>query len=105
MGVVQGSVEDEMPFARMLYELLMLGEVKPQIISYALEQEVNYYAPAYRYADEGENPFIPFKEPSQTPFDEADSHMILLNERRWASNQVNFVRGLLAEMRGLVTLP
>jgi len=33
----------------------------------------------------------------------ADVDMILLNERRWASNQVNFVRGLLAEMRWLAT--
>ena len=73
VGVVQGSVEDEMPYARMLYELLMLGETKPQVICFALEQEMNYYAPAYRYADEGENPFIPYKNPSQTPFDEADA--------------------------------
>jgi sugar phosphate isomerase/epimerase len=105
VGVVQGSVEDEMPYARMLYELLMLGETKPQVICFALEQEVNYYAPAYRRADEGGNPFIPYKDPSETPFDEADADMILLNERRWASNQVNFIRSLLAELRWLATLP
>lgn len=99
--VVQGSVEDEMPYARMLYELLMLGETKPQVICFALEQEVNYYAPAYRRADEGGNPFITYKDPSETPFDEADAHMVLLNERRWVSNQVNFIRGLLAELRWL----
>ena len=61
------------------------------------------YAPAYRYADEGENPFIPYKEPSETPFDEANAHLVFLNERRWASNQVNFIRSLLAEMRWLAT--
>ena len=105
VGVVQGSVEDEMPYARMLYELLMLGETKPQVICFVLEQEVNYYAPAYRYANEGGNPFIPYKDPSETPFDEADADMILLNERRWANNQVNFIRSLLAELRWLATLP
>jgi len=104
VGVVQGSVEDEMPYVRMLYELLMLGETEPQVICFALEQEVNYYAPAYRYADEGENPFIPYKDPSQTPFDEADADRILLNERRWASNQVSFIKSLLAELRWLATL-
>ncbi|MBT3187957.1 MAG: TIM barrel protein [Anaerolineae bacterium] len=100
-GVVQGAPEDEMPYARMLYELLMLGEVEPQVISFALEQEVSYYAPAYRHADEGDNPFIPFKDPSETPFDKAGADRILLDERRWASNQVYFIRSLLAKMRWL----
>jgi len=103
MGVLQGSDEDEMPYARMLYELLMLGEKKPQVICFALEQEVNYYAPAYRRADEGGNPFIPYKDPSETPFDEEDADLILLNERRWANNQVNFIKCLLVEMRWLAT--
>jgi sugar phosphate isomerase/epimerase len=103
-GVVQGSAEDEMPYARMLFELLMLGETKPQVICFALEQEVNYYAPAYRFPDEGENPFIPHREPSETPYNEANDDKILLNERRWANNQVNFIRCLLAEMHWLATL-
>ncbi len=104
VGVVQGLVDDEMPYARMLYELLMLGETKPQVICFALEQEVDYYAPAYRRADEGENPFIPYKDPSQTPYNETDADRILLNERRWASSQVNFVKRRLAKMQWLATL-
>ena len=104
IGVVQGSPEDEMPYARMFFELLMLGEEKPQVISFALEQEVNYYAPAYRHADEGENPFIPYKDASKTPFDEANANRMLLDERRWANNQVYFIRSLLAEMRWRATL-
>lgn len=103
IGVVQGSVEDEMPYGRMMYELLMLGETKPQVNSFALEQEVNYYSPAYRYSDEGENPFIPYKDPSETPFDEADADRALLNERQWATNQVFFIKNLLAEMRWLAS--
>jgi len=99
VGVIQGSVEDEMSYARMLYELLMLGETEPQVICFALEQEVNYYSPDYRYADESDNPFIPYKEPSQTPFDAADAQMVLLNEMRWATNQVNFIKSWLAELR------
>jgi len=103
VGVVQGSVEDETLYARMLYELLMRGETKPQVICFVLEQEVNYYAPAYRRADEGENPIILYREPSETPYNEADGERILLNERRWASNQANFIRRLLAEMSWLAT--
>ncbi len=103
LGVVQGSPEDEMPYARMLFELLMLGDAKPKVICFALEQEVNYYAPTYRHADEGENPFITYKDPSETSFDEVDADKILLNERRWSSNQVHFIKSLLAEMRWLAT--
>lgn len=103
VGVVQGSAADEMPHARMLYELLMLGEIKPQVTCFSLEQEVNYYAPAYRHSDEGDNPFIPYKDPSETPFDEADANRILLNERRWACNQVFFIKNLLAKMHWLVS--
>lgn len=104
VGAVQGSAADEMPYARMLYELLMLGETKPQVICFVLEQEANYYSPAYRHSDEGENPFIPYKDPSETPFDEKDADWVLLNERRWASNQVFFIKNLLAEMLCLASL-
>lgn len=103
VGVVQGSVEDEMPYARMLYELLMLGETEPQVLCFVLEQEVNYYSPAYRHSNEGDDPFIPYKDPSETPFDEADADRILLNERLWASNQVHFIRNLLVEMRWMAS--
>lgn len=101
LGVVQSSAEDETPYGRMLYELLMLGEAKPQVICFALEQEVNYYAPAYRRADEGRNPYLPYKEPSDTPFNDANPGMSLLKERRWAANQVHFIKSLLAELRWL----
>ncbi|MBT3390202.1 MAG: TIM barrel protein [Chloroflexi bacterium] len=103
VGVVQGSPEDKMPYARMLFELLLLGEAKPQVISFALEQEVDYYAPAYRHTDEGEDPFIPYKDPSETPFDEKNADKIFLNERRWANNQVHFIKSLLATMRWQAT--
>ena len=103
VGVVQGSPEDEMPYARMLFELLLLGEEKSQVVCYALEQEVDYYAPAYRHTDEGEDPFIPYKKPSETPFDETNADRILLNERRWANNQVTFIKRLLAILRWQAT--
>jgi sugar phosphate isomerase/epimerase len=101
VGVLQGSTEDEMPYARMLYELLLLGEAEPQVICFALEQEVNYYAPAYRQANEGDDPFIPHKEPSSTPFDSTNAAIAFLNEKRWANNQVYFIKNLLAELKWL----
>lgn len=90
-----------MPYARMLYELLLLGETEPQLICFALEQEVNYYAPACRRASEGDDPFIPYKDPSDTPFDDTDPAMAFLNEQRWANNQVYFIKSLLAELKWL----
>ena len=101
LGVVQGSDEDEMPYAQMMYELLLLGETEPQLICFALEQEVNYYAPAYRHHNEGDDPFIPFKTPSVTPFDSAKAAMMFLDEKRWAVNQVYFIKSLLAELKWL----
>lgn len=100
LGVPQGAVDDDLPNARLLYELLLLGEITPKIICFVLEQEVNYYAPAYRQADEKDNPTIPFKIPSKTPFDVADS-LALLNERKSAVNQVYFVKGILGQLKTL----
>jgi hypothetical protein len=50
----------------MLYELLLLGDEAPQVIAFALEQEVNYYAPPFRRRGEGADPLIRHREPSDT---------------------------------------
>ena len=72
------------------------------MICFVLEKEVNYYAPAYRqYNESDNNPFIPYKEPSVTPFDRSDAAMTFLNEKRWANNQVYFIKSLLAELKWL----
>lgn len=102
IGVPQGSPEDELPGARMLHDLLMLGEKAPQVIAFALEQEVDYYAPAFRGPREAADPMIQYREPSETPVDRGKSTMRLLaDERRWAIQQIAWNRGLVAQFREL----
>lgn len=104
-GVLQGSDEDDLPNARMLFELLMLGESTPQVIAFILEQENHYVAPAFRQTDEAPDPFIAYREMSDTPLPAGYSlERMLADEHRWANNQVAYVRGLLAEFRTLAEL-
>lgn len=104
-GVLQGSPEDDLPDARMLFELLMLGQHAPQVIAFALEQENHYVAPAFRQADEAEDPFIPYRDMSETHLPPGYSlDRMIADEHRWAENQVRHVRGLIGEMRVLADL-
>src|SRR5262249_48714780 len=94
------SDEDEMPGARMLHDLLMLGDDKLQVICFALEQEVDYYAPAFRRAHEPADPLIQYREPSETPVDRTKPRdRLLSDERRWAVQQLSWNRDLVALLR------
>lgn len=102
IGVPQGAPEDELPGARMLHDLLLLGEEARQVICFALEQEVDYYAPAFRGPREAADPVIAYREPSETPVDRSKSTARLLaDERRWAIQQIAWNRGLVAQFREL----
>lgn len=104
-GVLQGSADDELPGARMLFELLMLGEAQPQVAAFILEQENHYIAPAFRQCDEDADPFIPYREMSETPLPPGyDWERMMADEHRWANNQIRHVRGLLGELRLLAEL-
>ncbi|WVK96269.1 TIM barrel protein [Pseudomonas sp. JS3066] len=104
-GVLQGSAEDQLPGARMLLELLLLGESAPQVVAFILEQENHYIAPAFRQTSEDADPFIPYREMSETPLPPGYSlERMLADEHRWANNQVRHVRGLLNELRLLAEL-
>ena len=100
LGVEQGSADDTLPGNRMLYELLMLGETVPQVVCFALEQEVGYYAPPFRLEGEEADPLIMFREPSDTPLD-PDKPLArhLLDEQRWAARQVEWNRRQIAILR------
>ncbi|MNM44585.1 Inosose dehydratase [compost metagenome] len=104
-GVLQGSAEDDLPSPRMVYELLMLGEQRPQVIAFILEQENHYIAPAFRQSNEPADPFIAYREMSDTPLPAGFTlEQMLAGEQRWANNQVSYVKGLLAELRTLAEL-
>ena len=99
-GVLQGSAEDDLPNARMLFELLMLGESAPQVIAFVLEQENHYIAPAFRHANEEADPFIPYREMSQTSLPDGYTlAQMMAEEERWAINQITYIRSLLQEFR------
>jgi sugar phosphate isomerase/epimerase len=100
LGVPQGAADDELPSARILYDLLMLGDHTPQVICFALEQEVDYYAPAFRRAGEPHDPVIQYRAPSDTPVDRTKTRERLLSdERRWAVQQIGWNRDLIALFR------
>lgn len=104
-GVLQGSAEDDLPGARMFFELLMLGDTTPQVVAFILEQENHYVAPAFRQSDEAEDPFIPYREMSDTGLPEGYSaDRMMADEHRWANNQVRHIRALITELRLLAEL-
>lgn len=104
-GVLQGSPDDDLPSARLLFELLMLGEKAPQVVAFILEQENHYAAPAFRQAMEEEDPVISYREMSQTALPHGFTmEKMMAEEERWAIDQITYVRGLLREFKILAEL-
>ena len=104
-GVLQGSTEDHLPSARMVFELLMLGEHEPQVIAFILEQENHYIAPAFRQQDEAADPFIDYREMSETALPPGYcAQRMMDDEHLWANNQIRYVRDLLGEFKVLAQL-
>ncbi|KFF58094.1 xylose isomerase, partial [Cryobacterium sp. MLB-32] len=79
-GVNQGSDQDDLPSPRLLCELLMLGDHEPQVTVFSLEQENHYSAPAFRHSDEDPDPFIPYRDMSDTPLPPGYSVEQMLSE-------------------------
>ena len=92
--------EDNFPHKNMLRNLLLLGELEPQIKCYGLVQQIGYYSPPYRFDNEEGDPLIPDREPSRTYLDSSSSvQEVLLVERENAHRQVKYVKSLLDELR------
>lgn len=93
------SGEGNLPFKEILRALICLGKDKPQIISYGLEEEVDYYAPAFRFTDECADPWIPWRRMSETPLPEQGLDLRLAQEKEDAIRQIRFVRNILTELK------
>lgn len=94
------SGSGELPMAQLLLELLLLGDDQPQVLAYGLEEEVDYYAPPLRFADEAADPLIPWRGVSETELAaDADLEALLARELQDARDQLTHVRGLLAQLR------
>lgn len=95
------SGHGDLPMEEMLKALLLLGEDKPQVHAFGLEEEVEYYAPAFRFDDEGDNPWIPWRDASYTPL--PDSNMVdarLAQEKEHALAQIKYIRDICDKFIG-----
>lgn len=98
------SGEGDIPQARLLMELLLLGEETPQVFAYGLEEEVGYHAPPFRFPDEPDDPTIPYRDASETDFDSGDAlEAQLAAERADAIHLCNHMQRLLNELNGHAT--
>lgn len=89
----------DMPFEEMLKQLICLGETAPQVVSYGLEEEVDYYAPAFRFSDESSDPWIPWREMSETDLTTPELlPQRLAQERQDALAQIQYVRGIIKKL-------
>ena len=93
------SGEGDLPVKEMLKRLLCLGEEKAQVVAFGLEEEVDYYAPPFRTTNEGNNPWIPWREMSETPLPTEAREERLRQEMTDAMAQIRFVRAVLADIR------
>jgi hypothetical protein len=68
--------------------------------AFAPEQENHYVAPAFRQADEVDDPFIPYRDISETRLPAGCSHdRMATDEHRWAENQIRHARAVIGELR------
>lgn len=91
------SGSGDIPIQALLVDLLLLGDT-PQILAFALEEEEGYYAPAFRFPDEGPNPHIPPRGASETDPGQGDLAQRLAREYAAAEAQIALVRQMLAEI-------
>jgi len=93
------SGQGDLPFKELLFQLVCLGEDKPQVIAYGLEEEVDYYAPPFRFQHEDNNPWIPWREMSETPLLNKELDVRLVKEFNDALNQISYVRNILQKIK------
>lgn len=99
------SGEGDINIPKLLFRLLLLGGKKAQVTAFGLEEEVGLFAPAFRFPDEGEDPFIPYRNLSETDISEGQLLEDLLHqERANADRQIAYVRTVLEKMRHLAGL-
>lgn len=95
--------EGHLNYPKLLFHLMMLGTEKPQVTAIALEEEVDYYAPAFRFPNEDDDPYIPYRALSETELPpEHQKESRLLQEKQDAQRQIDFVRDVLKQMRILL---
>jgi sugar phosphate isomerase/epimerase len=92
------SGEGHLPIQAMLPELLLLGEDRPQVLAFGLEEEEGYFAPALRRPSDGPDPFIPARTASFTGRGTGDLGPRLSREAAAAHRQVETIRTMLEDI-------
>lgn len=90
--------EGHLPLEAMFLHLLLLGDDRPQVLAFGLEEEEGYFAPALRFPSDGPDPFIPARLASFTDVGSGDLEARLRQEAAAARRQVETVRTLLREI-------
>lgn len=92
------SGEGHLPMQAMFVALLLLGEDRPQVLAYGLEEEEGYFAPALRRPSDGPDPFIPARTASFTDLGTGDLAARLGRETAAAHRQVETIRAMLDDI-------
>lgn len=92
------SGSGHLPMQAMFVDLLLLGEDRPQVLVFGLEEEEGYFAPGLRFAAEEPDPFIPARSASFTDLGTDDLATRLRQEAQAAHRQVETVRAMLDEI-------
>ncbi|MGB7244000.1 MAG: TIM barrel protein [Sulfitobacter sp.] len=99
------SGDGHIPQARLLVELLLLGQDQPQVRAFGLEEEVGYHSPPYRFVNEELDPYIPHRPLSETKLGpEANLEELLAQERSDAKHLCSHIDMLLKQLRDHATL-
>ena len=96
--------EDDLPHAKLMFDLLMLGDKTAQVEIFYLEEVNGYYAPAYRFNNENVDAFIPERTVSITKLEDGSLEKMLNKEKIDAVNQLIFVKSLLSELKTIAKI-
>jgi len=97
LGVPEG--EDDLPQAKLMFDLLMLGDYAPQVPIFILEKVVGYASPPMRQPDDGPDTEIRHRAPSTLPLSADGIENDVRRERQHSVQQVQYVKSMLKTLR------
>jgi hypothetical protein len=95
--------EGDLLLPKIYFDLLMLGEDKPQLEFIAVQNVVGYIAPAGRRRDESSNRLFQLKGASRTPMTTIGQEERLARERQDVCQHLESAKLLVNQLRGYAT--
>jgi len=107
-GLGQGCIgvsfgQGDLPLPKIYFDLLMLGEDKPQVEFFAVQSVVGYWAPPGRQRGESSSQVFPLKSSSKTPLAETGREQRLARERQDAHQHFEAAKLLVNQLRSYAT--